>query len=302
MIDRLDLLLDEVREDEPTDEAFVQLVMRDVRADETRRVGRRALRRPFIVGIAAAAVVCGGAVAAVVGTNPSKSVDDPTIPKATASVRVTDAPRASAKVTDEAAAPSRAPTAVVSSSPSGDAGKLTDHSSFVVDRATGLRLQTETYTTAFGVSEPQRVTLALSNTGEYPIAVSGPRGCTLQVMAVPAGEAPAKGIDPSAYGGRFAWACAGSQEDPRVQAADESFMLKPGQRLTADASISLAQAGDWDVMGICRCSYKQVRPTPVPKESDPLDGLTTRTLPSPLLPESTDGENLTTPPVRVRAS
>ena len=302
MIDRLDLLLDEVREPEPADEAFIQLVMHEVRADETKRRGRRAMRRPFVVGIAAAAVVCGGAVAAVVGTNPSRSARDADAPASTASVTVTEAPRLSQRGADVAGEASRPPVANVASSPSARVGKLTDHSSSVLDKQTGLRLDTETYTTAFRVSRPQRVTLTLANTGEHPIAVSGPRGCTLQLMATPAGEEPARGIDPSAYGGRFAWACAGSDEDPRVQASDESFVLKPGQAITADASIVLQQAGEWDVIGICRCSYTQVRPTPVPKDGDPLGELTQRTLPSPILPESTKGENLTTPPVRVRAS
>jgi hypothetical protein len=86
-----------------------------------------------------------------------------------------------------------------------------------------------------------------------------------------------------------------------VQAADEGFVLKPGESRTAKAQVRLPQSGEWDIIGVCRCSYTQVRPTPVPKD-DPLGQLTQRALPSPLLPESTNGENLTTPPVRVRAS
>ncbi len=299
MSDRLDTLLEAVREPEVFDEAFVQRVMRDVRADEQRRSGRRALRRPMVMGLAAAAIVTGGAVAAVVGSNPTVERRDASVPRTTTSITVTEPPRVATSDGETRTKSSAAPVAPRSSAAAA-ADPLTDHSSSVTDEKTGLRVQTESYKNAFEVSKPQRVTVTLENTGEYPIAISGPRGCTMQVMAVPAGEEAGDGLGATAYGGRFAWACAGSEEDPRVQAAEEKFVLAPGERRSADARIALSQAGEWDITGVCRCSFAQVRPTPVPKDRDPVTGLLERSIP-PVLPESTQGQNLSTPPIRVRA-
>jgi len=299
--DQLDLLLESVREAEPNDEAFVQSVMADVRADETRRVGRRRLRRPMVIGISAAIVVTGGAVAAVVGTNPKpdeaqatrrpaivvtseEPADEPAAPKAT-----------QARPAKEDPAPKSTTTPV-------GAGYATDHSSFIVDDETGLMLRTDTYTNEFTTSKPQRVTLTLENTGRYPIAMSASQGCALQVMAYGAEDrtAPDTSLltDPD---GKFEWVCAGSDDDPRSETSNERWALAPGERRTADAFIVLPETGEWKVSGICRCEYTQVKPTPF-KSSDPLTELTNRALPSPLLPEQPDGRNLVTPAIGVRAS
>ncbi|MEX2395183.1 MAG: hypothetical protein WD826_11975, partial [Actinomycetota bacterium] len=98
MIDKLDLLLDQVREPEPFDETFVQNVMHEVRTTELRRNRLRSLRRPTVTMIAAAALITGGAVAAFVGTNPVDRDRAAEAPRGSATVTVTDAPVAVPKV------------------------------------------------------------------------------------------------------------------------------------------------------------------------------------------------------------
>jgi hypothetical protein len=296
--DQLDLLLESVREDEPTDEAFVQRVMADVRVDETRRTGRRRLRHPMVIGISAAIVVTGGAVAALVGTNPT--TDEAAQATRRPAIVVTSqepeqvAPRATQ------ARPASEPAPESTTTPVG-AGYPTDHSSFIVDEETGLMLRTDTHTNAFTTSKPQRVTLTLENTGGYPIALSASQGCALQVMAYGAEDATAPDTslltDPD---GKFEWVCAGSDADPRSGDGDETWVLAPGERRTADAVLVLPEAGAWKVSGMCRCDYNQVKPTPF-ETSDPLADLTNRALPSPLLPEQPDGRNLVTPAIGIRA-
>jgi hypothetical protein len=304
MSDQLDLLLDSVREMDPFDEGFVQNVMTEVRADEARlvrKLARRGLRRPMVMGVAAAVIVTGGAVAAVVGTNPSQdkpaTSTRPAVPVVAEDERATTAPRAVAPIAPVSDAASPAATKV----PSGK-GFLTDHTSFIADAKTGLLLKTESYTNGFTVGKPQRVTLTLENTGRYPVAFNASDGCALQVMAYGADEGAAEPdasliTDPE---GKFEWVCAGSDEDPRVQTVGDSWVLAPGERKVADAFVVLPEKGAWWLSGMCRCEYKQVKPTPMPK-ADPLTDLTRRALPSPLLPEEPDGKNLVAPPIGVRA-
>jgi hypothetical protein len=294
MIDELDLLLEQVRDPEPFDEGFVQLVMTDVRADEQRRLGRRSLRRPMIMGIAAAVLVTGGAVAAVVGSNPEQRRPEAAAPVARPSVVVkSDAPTAS-----RPAASSKGviagPKAKVDDVVKSGRGYLTDHTSYIVDKTTGLSLETESYTNAFIADEAQQVTLVLENTGRHPITIRSPKGCGLQVSAVRSGTEPIEADLGTAY------ACAGSTADPRTPAMDETWVLKAGGSRTLHAMLTLPTSGTWRIVGTCRCAYTQMRPTPVPK-SDPLGSLTQRALPAPLLPVEADGYNLATPPIGVRA-
>ena len=294
MIDELDLLLEQVREADPGDEGFVQSVMNDVRADEQRRVGRRALRRPMIMGIAAAVLVTGGTVAAVVGSNPGQRRPEASAPVARPPAIVTSAaPKASSPVGSGGGAIAE-PKGTVEKAAKAGSGYLTDHTSFIVDKKTGLSLETESYTNAFVTDEAQKVTLVLANTGKYPITITSPKGCGLLVSAVRGGTE----IDASLGA---ASACAGSSADPRTPTADETWVLRPGERRIANAKLTLPTDGAWSVIGKCQCTYKQMGPTPVPK-SDPLGDLTHRALPAPLSLEQPDGSNLTTPPIRVRSS
>jgi hypothetical protein len=304
--DALDLLLEQVREPEPSDESFVKLVMYDVRASDVRPIGtgRRFFRRPFVLGITAAVVVTGGAVAAVVGTNPKPAPPSATAETGTARVTAEGAPLAS----DAASIPN--PPGAKPSAPSTPAsgngwGYSSNHTSYVLDAKSGLRLQTETYKTEFEVGKPQRVTVTLENTSKRPIALSSTDGCAMQVMAFPA-SSQADSSAPEDYSGRFAWVCAGSDNDPRSAGIDENFVLAPGDRHVADAYVSLPESGAWSIIGMCRCTYSKVeQPSPAPPKGDPLtditDRATQRTLPAPIVPAKSDGKSLATPPIRVEA-
>ena len=302
MSDALDLLLDLAREEHPSDDGFVARVMADVRQDEQRTWRRSVLRRPMVIGAAAAVLVTGGTVAAVVGTNPgpertqapktSAPVDD--VRKPSTSVTVTAAPAPVTK--PRAAAP--APSKVVTDT----SGFLTDHTAFIRDAKTGLLLQTETYTNEFVVGKDHRVTITLENTGTKPVRFSAARGCALQVMAFPEGSNSAPAYQaPEDYSGRFEWECAGSDADPRTQPFTEDFVLAPGERRTADAYVKIGSAGEWKIGGMCRCSYSRQDDVGTPPKSDPLTELFRRALPSALLPEPSDGRDLVTPGIIVRA-
>ena len=299
----LDVLLDLTREDQPTDDAFVARVMSDVRTHEQQRSGRRFLRRPMIVGVAAAILVTGGTVAAVVGTNPSEPA--PATPKMSAPAPVRESPRAAVKVTAAPKAPAAAPK---SAPPAKEivedaAGYLTDHTAYILDAKTGLRLQTETYTNEFVAGKDHRVTLTMENTGTKPITFSAAKGCALQVMAFPEGSNSASVYQaPEDYSGSFEWVCAGSDADPRTQPFSEDFVLQPGDRKVADAYLNLRTVGEWKIGGMCRCSYTRTESVDAPgTKSNPLSELFRRALPSPLLPEKYEGRDLVTPGIIVRS-
>jgi hypothetical protein len=299
--DTLDVLLDLTREEHPVDDGFVAHVMSDVRVEQ-QRWNRRGLRRPMVIGIAAAVLVTGGAVAAVVGTNPGPRETVP--PQAPAKVVTSEARPSPIEVT---AAPAPAAAAPDPAKPAPKvvedaSGYLTDHTAFILDAKTGLRLQTETYTNDFVMGKDHRVTLTLENTGSKPVKFSAAKDCALQVMAFPEGSNSATVYQsPEDYSGTFEWVCAGSDADPRTQPFTEDFVLQPGDRRTADAYVNLRTAGEWKIGGMCRCSYSRqesVRPAP---KSDPLTDLFRRAVPSPLLPERYEGRDLVTPGIIVRA-
>ena len=299
----LDLLLESTRTDEPRDDLFVQRVMSGVRSYEGRWT-RRALRRPMVFGIAAAVLVTGGAVAAVVGTNPkapraevrtaAPSVEAP-VKEKSAPVTVSARPRAQAP----------APAAPVERKIVETEGFLTDHTAFIIDPESGLRLETETYTNDFVVGKAHRITLTLENTGSKPVSFSAAKDCALQVMAFPDGTNSAPAYQaPEDYTGSFEWVCAGSDADPRTQPFSESFVLRPGDRRIADAYVTLRRPGVWKLAGMCRCTYSRMEsadadaPRPM---SDPISELLGHPLTAPLLPRESDGENLVTPGIIVRA-
>lgn len=298
----LNAILDAVREPEPADERFVASVMTRVGSEThaTVRPLRRRLRRPTVAGVAAAIIVTGGTVAALVSTERTRTDPTPAPERSALAITAEEPSRAPALPprTDAATSgPSAAVAAPASKRPSGS-GYASEHSSYIVDAKTGLALQTETYTNTFEVGEPHRITLTLENTGRDPIAISGSEGCALQVMAYGEDEPDSSLLDqPEA---RFEWACAGSDADPRVRHTGDTYVLRPGERKVADAYIVLPVAGDWQVSGMCRCDYKRVKPTPVPR-SDPLTDITRRALPAPLLGDQPDGQGLVTPPIGIRA-
>ena len=89
---------------------------------------------------------------------------------------------------------------------------------------------------------------------------------------------------------------------------DESFVMQPDDKMTGEATIALGAAGDWRLVGMCRCSYRSAdAPTPKPS-ADPLDGLPPVALtlppagPSEDRPAEQSTKDLVTPPIHVRAT
>ncbi len=302
MIDSLDVLLEAVREDEPRDDLFVRRVMSSVGSYE-KRWTRRALRRPMVIGVAAAVIVTGGAVAAVVGSNPKaprvevrpeQPAVERKVQKPPAPLTVQAAPRAQRPVPAPPAKPVARETE----------GFLTDHTAFIIDPKTGLRLETETYTNDFVVGKAHRVTLTLENMGSKPVSFSAAKDCALQVMAFPEGSNSAPAYDaPERYAGSFEWVCAGSDADPRTQTIGEEFVLRPGERRIEDAYMKLRRPGIWKIGGMCRCSYSRME-DPTATAAEPKDDIVSQLLgypvTAPLLPKEYESRNLVTPGIIVR--
>lgn len=297
----LDLLLEAAREDEARDDLFVQRVMSEVRSYEGRWT-RRTLRRPMVFGIAAAVLATGGAVAAFVGTNPS----EPRAQVRTAAPIVEPAKKPTTPVTvsakPRAEAPAPAAPVERNTAPKTE-GFITDHTAFILDPKSGLRLETESYTNDFVVGKAHRITLTLENTGSKPVSFSAAKDCALQVMAFPEGTNSAPAYQsPEDYTESFEWVCAGSDADPRTQPFTESFVLRPGDRRIEDAYVTLDSPGLWKLAGMCRCSYSRMEDADAPQpKSDPISELLGYPLTAPLLPKEYDGENLVTPGIIVRA-
>lgn len=291
---RLDAILERTREPHPADELFVRGVMASARADVDRtRRRRRAVLQPLALAAAAAIIVGSGVAALVRSTDVEPDVamqttDDPT-----------RAPTTPGRVQEQ--------TPAVSVPPAGDAGTgasvrrgdlewgyESGTSAYAVDHDTGLRLDTFISKTEFDTDVPQRVTLRLTNTGRRPIAVSAPGGCALMVNAYP----------DDSVADDHSWRCASSTNDTRLPAA-ESFVLKPGGQQTAEVTIVLAN-GDWQVVGMCRCSYEaSSKSSPTPENPiDEIPGFGTGLLFNPTTERpanSSSQQNLVTPPIRVKA-
>jgi hypothetical protein len=299
----VDLLLAQAREPEPVDDGFVASVMRDIEELPELRSRLIALRRPLFAATVAAVVLTGGAVAALVGTQVlSPDRDDGSRGSPRSSVSVTSQPGAS----DPNASGTASESTPAASKEARSAIEGTRHTISVVDPKTGLLLETETYTNEFGTGLPHRVTLRIKNTNRGPLAITGYQNCFMQAMAFPMSsssgdQAPEEYYDEHSNQTGTQWECAGSDGDARSPSSGtETFVLQPGAQRTADAMITLPTAGSWGVMGMCRCDVADSSAPMAP--SDPLDDLTKRVLPSPLIDVDLDPDaGLLTPPIGVKA-
>jgi hypothetical protein len=291
---RLDALLERTKEPHPADDGFVHGVMTGLSSDLQRtRRRRRTFLQPLALAAAAAIIVGSGVAALVRSTDVAPGV----------AIQTTDTPAR------EPTTPGRAQeqTPAVSVPPAGDShesssirrgdlewGYASGTSAFALDHDTGLRLDTQISRTEFDTDVPQRVTLKLTNTGRRPIAVSAPGGCALMVNAYP----------DDSVADDHSWRCASSADGTRLPAA-ESFVLKPGAEYVGEVTIVLAD-GDWQVVGMCRCSYEasaksSPRPDDNPIDELPAFGTGVLLQPTPERPAKSGSPNLVTPPIRVKA-
>lgn len=316
MSDRLDVLLEETRPPEPADDGFTQMVMERVRTEAVplRRRGGRFFTRPIVLA-AAAVLVTGGALAAVRSvTAPGPTPSAAPAPE-TAELRVANgsSPQITSRVTEPGA--TTALPSVGEPVPGRNAwrdgdyewGYTSDHTAYVIDHRTGLKLVTETYTNTVAVGTPHEVTVTLHNTSDQAIGIYSPDGCALAVGTFgSADEAP---FDPAAPrdASSEAWRCAGTDTETGGQA--QKWVIPAGSSRTRDAEVVLESAGDWVVFGMCRCEI--VSAADGDGGDDPLGPLTQFTLQLPTDPEASSSppsgdkssaHALVTPPIRLTAS
>ena len=300
---KLDALLEFTRESDPNDDLFVGSVMALVRGDNARRAHRRRMyTRPTVLA-AAVVIILGGAVAALVRTS-----DTPR------DVALDPAPHRSTETRSDPSEPRERPSRAAGSASEQDDpprtqrtgdlewGYADETTAYTVDHSTGLRLQTEIPRTEIDTGVPQRVTLTLANTGSRALLVSAPRGCALMVAAYIADEGDENDTETQP------WQCATMRDEAGTPTQDESFVMQPDDKITGEATIVLGTAGEWRLVGMCRCSYRPAdAPTPKPS-ADPLDGLPPVAVtlppvgPSEERPAEQPAKELVTPPIHVRAS
>jgi hypothetical protein len=293
MESRLDLLLDAVRDEPPSDELFVAAVMAHARADAARR--RRIVRMltgPAAVAAAAVIALGAGIATLVRSTNPPDTalhVARPSSPANRPSSTAT-IPGAVAKPGETSGRPE------VQRSGQLEWGYESDASAYALDRASGLRLETKISTTQFDTNVPQTVTLTLRNTSNHAVAVSSVTGCTLLVSAYPTNGAAADNRD------ALPWQCATSPDNP----SSTTFVLKPNGQRVAQATVVLPASGEWSIVGMCRCTSEPASKAPQ-NTSDPLGSLNdlgrlATGLPlGPGTDEPARSSGLVTPPIHVEA-
>ena len=265
-IDRLDLVLETARDLEPADDGFTEIVMQGIRAGhKSRSPKRRFVTRPAILATAAV-LATGGALAAAVRTttqNPARSASAPAV-----SARPTERAGSAGSSTTPAGsgAPAVRPHGSAAAQPTEAAppavrhfknavfewGYTSAHTSYVLDKRSGLRFVTETKTTTAVARRVREVSLTVTNTTKDTVAVSSQSGCAVSAAAwagrVPdASSAAVTTRDPSTA--KY-WECAGAGS--RSVGPDE-FVLAPGASRTQVARLTLAP-GRWAVAGICRCT------------------------------------------------
>lgn len=286
--DRLDAVLHRAREPEPPDDGFTEGVMARVRG-ETNRRWRRYLTRPAILA-AAAVLVAGGAFAAVRQDTPDaemEAADETPVADVRAGASAETAPPAEPPERE-----SRIERSAGTESQDGDErpvhrrdgyewGYTSEHTSYVLHRDSGLRLEAETHTNAWGVDDPQEVALTLENTSDEPIGVAS-EGCPLAVFVRHAeegeGEDPSILRDPSADRSSEAVVrnCAGEGGDERASHEPRRFVLAPGERHVERSLVVLTESGDWAIAANCRCRWTtasedgETEPMPTPEKDDGL--------------------------------
>lgn len=270
--ERLDELLGLVFESDPPDNGFTHRVMARIetprlpaRVVHGRLAGwRRFITRPIALA-AAILLLMGVAYAAIVttssnlpGVNREEKKERP---------RPGDESKGS-KANDEATARERAQS---SSSPSpamrsgtAEHGYSSTHTAYVIDQ--GLRLETETYVNDLKVNRGQRVTLTLQNQTNERIVIYGQKGCLLSV-SVTKYQKESSTSDSTDPGSMVCANSDGRAEPYPSKSEGEYTVLEPNSKRVGNATITVQQADEWAIVGLCNCfnRYKSsASPSPSP--------------------------------------
>ena len=264
--DRLEQLLEHARPPEPADDGFTEIVMQSIRARKPSRPSRgRFVTRPAVLA-AAAVLATGGALAAAVRTttnltNQAKSTARPATAKPASGIGALD-PAATSKATpgrttvaSPAAAASRTPAANVARSFHNSKyqwGYTNSHTSFVLDKRTGLKIVIDTRGVSVAAGHAHDVVVTVINTSTSPMGISSQNGCAVSAAAwhgAPgdASASPAACRDPAKAS---VWKCPDGTD--AHSGAGEEFLLGPGGVRRDTISLKLP-GGDWSVAAACRC-------------------------------------------------
>jgi hypothetical protein len=302
----LDQLLEQARVPEPADNGFSDGVMQRIRAPKVSLRSRaQYIARPAVIAAAAVLATGGALAAAMTGTtshpNATSSTSQPAA--ATAAATVTSrAPRATAGAGTHAVTSSRAGVASAPATPgvvrtfhngSYEWGFTTTHTSFVLDKHTGLKLIVDTRGNAVEAGKTHDVVVTVINTSKSPMGISSQNGCAVSAAAwhgAPGAvsASPSGGRDPAKAS---AWKCPDGT-DAR-SGGGEQFLLGPGGVRRETISLKLS-SGDWSVAASCRCD--------VVTAVNPGNGMTLHSFDSIVAGQAAGATpGLLTPPVGVRA-
>jgi hypothetical protein len=170
-------------------------------------------------------------------------------------------------------------------------GFTSPHTSYVLDKRTGLRFVIDTRATSVKAGRVHDVTVSLTNTTDKPVGISSQNGCAISVAAWrgSAGDAtapPGVGRNPAKA---QVWTCADGT-DPRSGTGEE-FLLGAGGVRTETVKVTLP-GGSWATAAVCRCD--------VVTAVDPGAGMTLG-VDGVVTQAPTGGSSLLTPPVGVKA-
>jgi hypothetical protein len=171
-------------------------------------------------------------------------------------------------------------------------GYTTSHTSFVLDKRTGLKVVTDTRSVSLAAGRSHEVIVSVINTSSTPMGISSQNGCAVSAAAWH-GAAPDVSMSPA--GGRDlakagAWTCADGT-DARSGGSGEQFLLAPGGVRSETVSLRLSR-GNWSIAAVCRCDVVTAVDTGSGMTLHRLDGIVTA---------SGGASGLVSPPVGVES-
>ncbi len=304
----LDQLLEHARAPEPDDDGFTENVMQRIRMPRTVRPFRSRFRGRFVarpaVLAAAAVLATGGALAAAVTTttrvmnNAAPTTTQAQLKSTPSAVATT---QVSGKTTGPAPSARSVPTAHATATPKAvrsfrnatlEWGYTSVHTSYVLDKATGLRFVIDTRSVSVKARRAHDVTVTLINTSSKPVGISSQNGCAISVAAW-RGSAGDGSVAPGTVRNPAKaqmWTCADGT-NARAGSGEE-FLLGPGGVRAETVRVTLG-SGDWATAAVCRCD--------VVTAVNPGNGMTLHGLDGVVAQSPTGGSTLVTTLVGVKS-